>query len=138
MSGDRYNADEGFNESDNEGDGDSVDSDDVYEMREAGALPQFQKIQEQYKQQLLAEQNRSELAVRGLRNQLVAVDKVREDLGVQLYNAQHQLSRLQLALEKTMGRFTDTVQARVDTEEKSVKMQLDVKEQVARLKRVSH
>ena len=116
------------------GDDEEYDSDDVHEMREAGALPQFQAIQEKYKLQLQAEERRNELTIRGLKNQLAQVDKQREELGVNLYSAQHQLSRLQLALETTMSKFTDTVQARVDAEEKTVRLQIDSKDLAAKVK----
>jgi chromosome segregation ATPase len=138
MPGDEYasgsyedDIDEEFIES---GSSEEEDSEDIYDMREAGALPQFQHIQKQYKEQLQREEQRSKLAIRGLKNKLSQVDKHREDMGVQLYSAQHQLSRLQLSLEKTMGRFTETVQARVDAEEKSVSLRLDAKDYSAKLK----
>mmetsp|Transcript_18574 Transcript_18574/g.27225 ORF Transcript_18574/g.27225 Transcript_18574/m.27225 type:complete len:890 (+) Transcript_18574:121-2790(+) len=130
MSGSNFD-DHVFDESGDEDDG-SFDSD--YDPREAGAMDIMREAQEDYREQLEGEVNRNELLIRGVKNELNLFDKQREEIGVNLYSAQHQLSNLQLALEKTMSKFTDTVQGRVDAEEKAVRLQIEAKDTAAKVK----
>lgn len=129
---DVYDDDEAFVESGSEDEDEQ--SEDIHEMREAGALPQFQKIQQQYKEQLQGEERRNELIIRGIKNSINRVDKQREDLGVNLYNAQHRLSKLQLELEHTMGEFSEVVHKRIEAEDLAKKLRLDNKDLAAKFK----
>merc|ERR550514_284637 len=68
-------------------------------VRDFGSHPMMHRIQDALYKQLQREYERTTLEMREKETEVTAVNREREDVGVELYGTQQQLARLQMALE---------------------------------------
>ena len=68
-------------------------------VRDFGSHPMMHRIQDALYKQLQREYERTTLEMREKETEVTAVNRKREDVGVELYGTQQQLARLQMALE---------------------------------------
>jgi len=104
------------------GDDEYSDEEDEYDeateqqIREIGNHPLMDRVQKALLKQLATEDNRLTLEVREHREMVKVVTKKREQTGVELYNVQQQLAKLQMQLEGIIKSHGEAEQARIDAE----------------------
>ena len=77
----------------------SNEEDDLYEQREIGANPIFKRLQDRFADQLQRFADQVTGEVREKKAEVKAVTKQRVELGVNLYNSQQQLAKMQVELK---------------------------------------
>ena len=78
--------------------------------------PLMSRIQAALTKQLTDEHERRDLQLREKEEELRKVKKTREEIGVQLYGAQHQLAKMQLTFERTHDNYNIVQKYRMDSE----------------------
>ena len=86
-------------------------------IQEFGTHPLMERAQKALTTQLKDTHYRLQLQLLEKADELKAFTKEREILGVQLYNLQQQLARIQLSLEKSHNDYNSTLDARLKEEE---------------------
>lgn len=104
------------------GGGEESDGEDYYEnpadvIQEFGTHPLMERAQKALTAQLKETQYRLQVELIDKEDELKAATKDREILGVQLYNLQQQLARIQLTLENCHNEFNSVVDGRLQEEE---------------------
>lgn len=104
-----------------------IDSDDENIIRQMGANPRMKKIQERLFKQLSKEMARQDAELRDLIEEKKRLESGRETVGVNLYNQQQHLGKLQRRLEIVVGNSAKEREERLQAEKDSKRAEKAIK-----------
>jgi chromosome segregation ATPase len=102
-------------------------------IKEFGSHPLMERAQRALTEQLKETQYRLQVNLLEKDEDLKRLTKDRETLGVQLYNLQQQLARIQISLENEHNRYNGIVDARIQEEDISKNVEKNNEDQLALL-----
>lgn len=107
--------------------------DPVDVIRDFGNHPLMERAQKALVDQLKESQSRVDSELYDKEEELKRITQTRESLGVELYNLQQQLAKLQVSLENTHGEYNNIIDKKLQEEELQKSIENNNKEQKARV-----
>ena len=107
--------------------------DPVDVIKDFGNHPLMERAQKALVEQLKEAQTRVDSELYDKEEELKRISQSREALGVELYNLQQQLAKLQVSLENTHGEYNTIIDKKLQEEEMNMSIAGNNKEQAARV-----
>jgi chromosome segregation ATPase len=107
----------------------SNEEDDIYEQREIGANPIFKRLQDRYANQLQRFADQVTGVIREKKAELKVATAERVELGVNLYNAQQQLAKMQVELKSKIDQLAEATAGNEESKAKAEAVQNELEEQ---------
>lgn len=122
----------------NESDLEEESEDEYYDdpvdvIKDFGNHPLMERAQKALVEQLKEAQTRVDTELYDKEEELKRVSQTREALGVELYNLQQQLAKLQVSLENTHNEYNTIIDKKLQEEEMNAAIEKNNKEQAARV-----